>query len=400
MKKIFKTLPAIFLLSSLLFIQCKNTDKNEGSAAENEQAEGTRDNRGMQISESDFGKTSEGEAVTKYTITNSAGLEMSVINYGGIITSLKIPNKNGEYQDVVLGLDSVSQYETAGTYFGAIIGRFGNRIANASFELDGKKYQLEANDGPNSLHGGNKGFDKVIWNVEPSAGEDEASLKLTYTSKDGEGGYPGNLETTVTYTINSNNELDIKYEATTDQKTVVNLTQHSYFNLSGDFSKTILDHVVQIDADEYLPVDKTLIPTGKLEPVEGTPFDFREPTPISEGMKQEESNEQLKRGPGFDHCWVLNDQDNGMRLAASAYEPTSGRLMEVYTTEPALQFYIGNFLDGSLPAKGGGNYEKRTGFCMETQHYPDSPNQEQFPSVVLEPGDTYTSETAYKFSVK
>lgn len=395
MKNLYKPLKFVCLVLALIFIQCKDAKKNKEPETDSQSNQ-----RAMKIKQSDFGKTADGKAIMKYTISNSEGLEMSVISYGGIITSLKVPDKNGNYEDIVLGLDSVSQYETAGTYFGAIIGRYGNRIARGEFSLDGKGYKLDTNDGVNSLHGGNKGFDKVIWNIKPDSGEDEASLKLTYTSKDGEGGYPGNLETTVTYTLNSNNELQIKYEATTDKKTIVNLTQHSYFNLTGDFSKKILDHVVEINADEYLPVDKTLIPTGELKPVKGTPFDFTEPVKIATGMEEENSNEQLKRGPGFDHCWVVNEQDSGMRFAASAYDPDSGRLMEVYTDEPALQFYIGNFLDGTLPAKGGGNYKKRTGFCMETQHYPDSPNQEDFPSVVLQPGEKYISNTSYKFSVK
>ncbi len=402
MKKHYNSLRFFCLAFALIFIQCK--DAGNGSDSENlsvsEQEEGNNKKAAMNIEQSSFGETSEGKSVEQYTITNASGLEMSVISYGGIITSLKVPNKEGKYEDVVLGFDNIQDYENGSPYFGAIIGRYGNRIANGKFTLDGEEYNLDTNDGPNSLHGGEKGFDKVVWNVESSTSEDTATLKLSYTSKDGEGGYPGNLETTVTYILNSDNELDIKYEATTDKKTIVNLTQHSYFNLTGDFSNKIVDHVVEINADKFLPVDKTLIPTGELKPVAGTPFDFTEPTTIAKGLELEGSNEQLDRGPGFDHCWVLNDQDSGMRLVASAYEPKSGRFMEVYTTEPALQFYIGNFLDGSLPAKGGGKYEKRTGFCMETQHYPDSPNQENFPSVALEPGEKYTSETSYKFSVK
>ncbi|MUP46039.1 galactose mutarotase [Gramella sp. BOM4] len=397
MKNHLKPFRLLFLALTLVFVQCKEKNKDSENLPENQKKNSENT---MKIIKNDFGKTAAGEAVEQYTISNEAGLEMSVISYGGIITHLKVPNKNGVYEDVVLGFNNIQDYENGSPYFGAIIGRYGNRIADAKFSLDGKEYQLEKNDGPNSLHGGEKGFDKVIWNVEPATSGDSASLKLTYTSKDGEGGFPGNLETTVTYTLTSDNELQIQYEATTDKKTVVNLTQHSYFNLSGDFSEKILDHIVEINADQYLPVDETLIPTGELKSVEGTPFDFTEPTPVAEGMKQEDSNEQLKRGPGFDHCWVLNEQDSGMRFAASAYEPESGRYMEVITNEPAMQFYIGNFLDGSLPAKGGGNYEKRTGFCMETQHYPDSPNQQNFPSTVLEPGETYTSATTYKFSVK
>lgn len=380
----------------LVFSQCKNGQEKEQETVTGEETE-----TGFTIKTEDFGTTKDGEKVEKYTLSNGSGLEMAVISYGGIITSFKAPDKNGNYEDIVLGLDSVSQYENGSPYFGAIIGRYGNRIAKGKFTLDGKEYQLETNDGPNHLHGGNKGFDKVVWNVEPgNATENSASLKLTYTSKDGEGGYPGNLDVTVTYTLNKDNSLDIAYEATTDKKTIVNLTNHSYFNLSGDFSEKILDHVVEINADQYLPIDETLIPTGELRSVEGTPFDFTEPTRIGKGLELENSNQQLKRGPGYDHCWVLNNQDSGVRFAASAYHPESGRFMEVYTNEPGLQFYTGNFLDGSLPAKGGGTYEKRTGFCMETEHYPDSPNQEGFPSVVLKPGEKYTTQTSYKFSVK
>ncbi|CAL65677.1 aldose epimerase family protein [Christiangramia forsetii] len=402
MKKLYKPLRFFCLAFALILIQCK--DANKGSDSENlsasEQQEVDKDETKMNIEQSNFGETADGKSVEHYTISNASGLEMSVISYGGIITSLKVPNKNGDYENVVLGFDNIKDYEDGSPYFGAIIGRYGNRIAGGKFTLDGKEYNLDTNDGPNSLHGGEKGFDKVVWDVASSTEGNTATLELSYTSKDGEGGFPGNLKTTVTYTLNSDNELDIKYEATTDKKTIVNLTQHSYFNLSGDFSKKILDHVVEINADEFLPVDKTLIPTGELKPVKGTPFDFSEPTTIAKGLELEGSNEQLDRGPGFDHCWVLNGQDSGKRFAASAYEPDSGRFMEVYTNEPALQFYIGNFLDGSLPASGGGTYEKRTGFCMETQHYPDSPNQENFSSTVLEPEEKYTSETSYKFSVK
>lgn len=395
--KNFKNLIRLASMAILLvFIQCKNASENENS----EQEQSMMEEKGFSVKKENFGKTSEGEAVDKYIISHPEGFEMGVITYGGIITSLKVPGKNGEYEDVVLGFDSLSQYEAGNPYFGAIIGRYGNRIAKGKFSLDGKEYVLETNDGENHLHGGEKGFDKVVWDAEVTEGEDSVSLKLSYTSPDMEGGYPGNLETVVTYTLSSDNSLDIKYEATTDKKTIVNLTQHSYFNLSADFSKKILDHVVEINADKFLPVNETLIPTGELKPVEGTPFDFTEPKKIGAELDKESSNEQLKRGLGYDHCWVLNEQDSGVRFAASAYHPESGRFMEVFTNEPGIQFYIGNFLDGTLPAKGGGNYEKRTGFCLETQHYPDSPNQEGFPSVVLEPGEKYTSQTSYKFSVK
>ena len=374
---------------------CKNSERENHLIVEDEVEE-----LGFSITEESFGTTSEGGAVKKYIVENGSGLQMSVISYGGIITSLKVPDEEGNYEDVVLGFDAISQYEEGSPYFGALIGRYGNRIAEGKFSLEGDEYVLEINNAPNHLHGGVLGFDKVIWNVESIERTDSASLKLTHTSPDGAGGYPGTLETTVIYTLNEDNSLDIRYEATTDKTTIVNLTQHSYFNLSGDFSKTILDHVVEINADRFLPVGETLIPTGELKSVEGTPFDFTEPIEIGELIVLEETNEQLERGAGFDHCWVLNSPDSGVRYAASAYHPESGRYMEVYTNEPGLQLYTGNFLDGTLPAKGGGNYEKRTGFCMETQHYPDTPNQEGFPSVVLKPGEKYSSKTSYKFLVK
>jgi len=401
MKTKYRILRLLSLFLIGIIVKCKNVENKKGEYnSDMKERELVESRGGVEIKKSDFGKTSDGKIVEKYSVSNASGLEMNVINYGGIITSLKIPDKNGKYEDVVLGLDNIKDYEDGSPYFGAIIGRYGNRIANAKFSLDGKDYKLDANNGPNSLHGGKKGFDKVIWNVEPNSGENEASLKLSYMSPDGEGGFPGNLQITVTYTLNSNNELYVNYEATTDEKTVINLTQHTYFNLTGDFSKKVLDHIVEINADSFLPVNKTLIPTGKLKPVAGTPFDFTEPKTISKGITQENSNEQLNIGGGFDHSWILNKENKEVAFAASAYEPESGRFMEVYTSEPAIQFYTGNFLDGSLPAKGGGEYEKRSGFCMETQHYPDSPNQENFPSTILKPGETYTSETSYKFSVK
>ncbi|MGE5944018.1 MAG: aldose epimerase family protein, partial [Flavobacteriales bacterium] len=309
------------------------------------------------------------------------------------------PDKNGEYKDIVLGFDSIHKYQMPGVpYFGALIGRFGNRIANAKFSLDGTEYTLAANDGKNHLHGGVKGFDKVVWDASEKTTDSTASLVLTYLSKDMEEGYPGNLQTTVTYTLDNDNTLDVVYEATTDKKTVVNLTQHSYFNLSGNFSKPILDHKISINADHFLPVDATLIPTGEIKDVTGTPFDFRQAKTIAQDI--EAKNEQLKRGLGYDHCWVLNEQNQGVRLAATVHDPETGRFLEVYSDEPAIQLYTGNFLDGTLPNKQGGTYAHRTGFCLETQHYPDSPNQKEFPSVVLSPGENYISTTSFKFSTK
>ncbi|WZL88156.1 aldose epimerase family protein [Salinimicrobium sp. 3283s] len=378
------------LILALAFVQCKNENKETQTLDED------TTKVDQEVLKEDFGTTPDGEQVEQYTLRNENGMEVNIITYGGRITSLTAPDAEGNYEDVVLGFNSLEQYLEDNPFFGALIGRFGNRIANGKFSLDGEEYTLAQNDGQNHLHGGEKGFDKVIWTVEEAG---PRMLKLSYVSEDMEEGYPGKLETIVTYTLNDDNSLDVDYEATTDKKTVVNLTQHAYFNLSGDFSESILDHEIKINADQYLPVTENLIPTGELQDVANTAFDFREPKEA--GKDIEASNEQLQRAGGYDHNWVLNEQDSGMRFAASAYHPASGRFMEVHTTEPGIQFYSGNFLDGTLPLQyGEGNYEKRSGFCLETQHYPDSPNQENFPSVILEPGDTYTSKTSFKFSVK
>ncbi|WP_100610099.1 aldose epimerase family protein [Confluentibacter lentus] len=379
---------------ALLSIQCKNEKKADTNMTPVEEMKNL-----VTITKESFGTTTDSIAVDKFILKNEKGMEISIITYGGIITSWTAPDKNGEYKDIVLGFDSIHKYQMPGVpYFGALIGRFGNRIANAKFSLDGTEYTLAANDGKNHLHGGVKGFDKVVWTAAEESTDSTASLVLTYLSKDMEEGYPGNLETKVTYTLSNDNTLDVVYEATTDKKTIVNLTQHSYFNLSGDFSKTILDHEITINSDKLVPVDATLIPTGQLTDVTNTPFDFRQAKTIGKdiGVK----DEQLKRGGGYDHCWVLNNQNEGMRLAATAYDPTSGRLLEIATDEPGIQLYTGNFLDGTLPSKQGGTYAHRTGFCLETQHYPDSPNQKDFPSVVLSPGENYMSKTTFKFSVK
>ena len=381
---------------AVVFTQCKT--KSEKATANSEQSEIQENTEALHISTSEFGKLPSGEKITKYQLTNKHGMEVAIINYGGVITNLKVPDKNGAIEDVVLGFDSLEDYLIPPPYFGAIIGRYGNRIAGGKFAIDGEEYTLAQNDGKNHLHGGNKGFDKVVWEVKPIQEKDYLALQLSYTSKDMEEGYPGNLKTIVTYTLDNTNTLKVAYEATTDKKTVVNLTQHSYFNLSGDFSKTILDHQIMINADAFLPVDSSLIPTGEFKDVAGTPFDFRSSKVIGKEINTE--NEQLERGLGYDHCWVLNNQNNGQQLAATAYDPESGRIMEVFTDEPGIQFYTGNFLDGTLSAKGGGTYAKRTGFCLETQHYPDSPNQKEFPSVELKPGETYKTETSFKFSTK
>ena len=380
----------ILVVLSALLVQCKN----ESSTVNTEQ-ETQEEIAAVTITKSDFGQTPDGEAVEKYTMANANGMTLEVITYGGIITSWTAPNKDGQYENIVLGYDNLEQYIENNPYFGALIGRFGNRIANGKFSIDGTVYQLETNDGNNHLHGGTKGFDKVIWTAE--ADESAGTLTLTYVSKDMEGGYPGTLTSVVTYTLTDENALEVDYKATTDKKTIVNLTQHSYFNLSGDFSKNILDHELTINADSYLPVDAGLIPTGALTQVEKTPFDFRTAKTI--GQDIEVQNEQLTRGKGYDHCWVLNEQGE-MRTVSTVYHPNSGRVMEIQSDEPGIQFYAGNFLDGTLPNPAGGFYGHRTGFCLETQHYPDSPNQADFPSVVLEPGQTYSTKTIFKFSTK
>lgn len=347
------------------------------------------------IEKEHFGITIEGRNVERYTLTNFRGMRVQVITYGGIITSIEVPDKNGNFQDVVLGYDNLDDYEKNNPYFGALIGRFGNRIANGKFTLDKNEFTLAQNDGQNHLHGGVKGFDKVVWDADPLISNDEAILRLSYLSKDMEEGYPGNLSVVVEYILTQNNELKVHYSAETDKTTIVNLTQHSYFNLSG--SEDILSHDLFINADHYLPVDETLIPVGKLSSVKGTPFDFKIAKPI--GRDIEEKNEQLQRGLGFDHCWVLNDPDSGMRTAAILSEPLTGRTMEIITDQPAIQFYSGNFLNGTHPIKNSDSfYGHRSGLCLETQHYPNSPNENTFPSVVLEPGESFESRTIFSFS--
>lgn len=381
---------------SISVMQCK---EKAAKTNENQTLEDLKTKSSVTIEKSSFGTTVDGQTVEKYLLKNNKGMAVSIITYGGIITHWTAPDKKGTYKDIVLGYNALDDYIKSTPYFGALIGRYGNRIAKGKFSLDGANYQLTINDGQNHLHGGDKGFDKVVWTAEEMPlKDDSASLKLTYLSKDGEEGYPGNLTSTVIYTLTDDNVLEVDYSATTDKMTIVNLTQHSYFNLSGDFSKTILDHEIVLNADKYIPVDATLIPTGELADVEASPFDFRTPKTI--GKRINDDNDQLKKGQGYDHCWVLNDQNDGMRIAASAYHPESGRFLEVFTDEPGIQLYTGNFLDGTLPSKDGGTYGHRTGFCLETQHYPDSPNQPDFSSVVLHPGETYTSKTTFKLSVK
>lgn len=344
-----------------------------------------------------FGATADGEAVETFTLRNANGIEMRVISLGGIITHLMTPDRTGAMADIVLGFDTIDGYLTSPPYFGAIIGRYGNRIGKARFAIDGQEYRLAANNGPNHLHGGMKGFDKAVWKAEPMTSPEGRRVVFTRTSADGEEGYPGTLHTTVTYTLTDANTLIIEYDATTDKPTHVNLTHHSYFNLAGHGAGDILGHEMQIDADRYTPVDETLIPTGGLAPVEGTPFDFRTPAPIGARI-DETGNPQLTHGRGYDHNWVLNG--SGFRRVATAYDPKSGRTLDVATTEPGLQLYSGNFLDGSITGKDGAVYRHRTGFCLETQHFPDTPNKPSFPTTLLRPGETYRSRTVYAFGVR
>jgi aldose 1-epimerase len=348
------------------------------------------------ISRVAFGKTADGTPVDLYTLRNNKGAEAKISNYGGLVISLKVPDKNGQLGDVTLGYDNLDGYLKETPYFGALIGRYGNRIARGKFTLDGKQYTLATNNYPNALHGGVKGFDKVVWDAKVLVNPEGPSLQLSYVSKDGEEGYPGTLTVTAVYTLTDNNGLKLSFTATTDKDTVVNLTHHSYFNLAG--KGDILGHEVMIPADRFTPVDSTLIPTGELRPVDGTPFDFRTPTTI--GARIDQPDEQLKFGGGYDHNWVVNKPMGQFGLMARVYEPTSGRVMEVYSTEPGLQFYSGNFLDGKITGKGGRVYNFRNGFCMEPQHYPDSPNQPSFPSVVLKPGQVYHNVIEYRFSVR
>ena len=350
------------------------------------------------ITKKPWGKTSDGAAVELYTLTNANGMQVSISDYGALVTSLLVPDRDGKLEDVVLGYETVDDYIKDSPYFGAVVGRYGNRIAKGSFTLDGKTYdKLAINNEPNHLHGGLKGFDKVVWKAKPFETENGPALELTYRSVDGEEGYPGNLDVKITYMLGNDNTLAVNYEATTDKATPINLTQHSYFNLAGQGNGDILKHEVMLNADGFTPVDETLIPTGEIKPVEGTPFDFRKPTAIGARV-DDTSDEQIKFGGGYDHNFVLNKEGTkDATLAARVTEPTTGRMMEVYTTEPGVQFYVGNFLDGSLTGKGGKVYQKRYGFCLETQHYPDSPNQPNFPSTILKPGEKYDTTTVFKF---
>jgi aldose 1-epimerase len=342
-----------------------------------------------------FGKTGDGVAVELYTLSNAAGMKAKIMTYGAILTELDAPDRDGKMTDVVLGFDNLKDYLAGHPYFGATVGRVANRIAKGAFTLDGKKFKLAVNNGPNALHGGKKGFDKVVWKAEPETLPDGAAVKFTYLSKDGEEGYPGNLTVTVVYTLTNSDALRIDYTAKTDKATPVNLTNHTYFNLAGAQSGDILGHELTLNADKYTPADDTLIPTGEIKPVKDTPLDFTKPRKIGERI------DQLKGKPvGYDHNFVLNSEGKELALAATVREPKSGRIMEMFTTEPGVQFYTGNFLDGKQTGKGGVVYKKHGGFCLEAQHFPDSVNHANFPSMILKPGETYRQTTIYKFSAK
>ncbi len=354
--------------------------------------------KGLKVSKTFYGDTPDGPADI-YTLSNKRGMEVKITNFGGIIVEINVPDKNGKIEDVVLGFDSLSGYlSAANPYFGGIIGRYGNRIAKGKFSINGQKYVLVKNNGSNHLHGGIKGFDKVLWQAREVVENEAKGIELSYLSRDMEEGYPGNLDVKVGYLLDNNNELLIRYEAKTDKPTVCNLTNHTYFNLAGNGKRDVLGHQLLVDADWITPVDKTLIPTGKMMSVKGTPFNFRAGKLI--GQDIEADDEQIRLANGYDHNFALGDRGGERAFAASVYEPISGRFMKVFTEEPGMQFYTGNSLDGTINGKQGTKYGFRAGFCLETQHYPDSPNHEKFPSTLLRPGEVYKTSTAYKFSTK
>jgi aldose 1-epimerase len=373
----------LLMLLSLIVLSCQ--DKSAKKA-------------GTMIAKTSYGKLPDGREVSQYTLKNAGGVEVRIINYGAIVTSIRVPDRDGKLADIVLGYDSLSGYLGDNAFLGAIVGRYGNRINKGRFKIDGQEYQVTVNDGENHLHGGKIGFNKVLWDAKVGPPAAEPALALTYISPDGEEGYPGTVTLTVTYTLTNENELRIDYEGKTDKPTILNPTHHSYFNLTGNPIETILNHELIIDADKITPVDAGLIPTGELADVANTPFDFRKPQKI--GLRINKPNEQLQFGHGYDHNWVLNNYDRTVHEVVELYEPLSGRLMEVFTDQPGMQFYSGNFLNGTIRGKNGVQYQHRTGLCLEAQCFPDSPNKPNFPSVILRPGQVYHQRTIYKFSVK
>ncbi len=385
----------ILFTFTLLIMSCQeNKDKSAADAAKDSTTNAEQNNKATPDA-SGFRDTIDGKITNLYTLRNANGMIATITNYGGRVVSLLVPDKNGKMTDVVVGFKSVKDYvNSTEPYFGATIGRYGNRIAKGKFKLDGKEYTLFTNNGPNTLHGGKKGFQAVVWDAKQLS---DSTLELSYISKDMEEGFPGNLNVKVTVGLTSSNEITFDYEATTDKKTVVNLTNHAFFNLNGEGSGAVNDHILQINADKYTPVDSTLIPLGKNEPVAGTPFDFRKPIAI--GARINAKDEQLKNGMGYDHNFVLNHSDSTIPYAATATGTRTGIVMKVYTQEPGLQFYSGNFMKSKNTFKGGARDNFRNAFCLETQHFPDSPNQPSFPSTVLEPGKTYKTRSVYKFEV-
>lgn len=387
MNLICRTACTTLLFAALiLFSSCKNPEPMPAAAT----------SRG--VSEAPFGQMPDGEAVELFTLKNANGMTVEIASYGATITSIQVPDRDGNMGEVTLGFDNLESYLGGHPFFGVVAGRYANRIANGQFRLNGQVYDLAKNNGPNHLHGGLAGFDKKLWDATSFDNADGIGVALTYVSPDGEEGYPGTLTSKVTYTLTDDNTIQIDYEARTDAPTVINLTNHAYFNLKDAGASTILGHEIEINADQYIPTDDTNIPLGPLADVAGTPFDLRAPVAIGAGINKED--EQIKFGFGYDHTFVINRESGGLVLAAEVYEPTTGRMMEVLTTEPGVQFYTGNHLDGSLTGKDGVTFQRRTGFCLETQHYPDSPNQPDYPSTVLRPGQTYRSTTAYRFSVR
>jgi aldose 1-epimerase len=393
MKKIVVN-SALGILMAGVFTSCGNGNNNESSDSKEASDSSTTKVSTAGIQQSDWGET-DGKKVFLYTLTNKKGVQVKITNYGGTVTSFVTPTKSGASTSIVVGFEDLSAYLPRLPYFGATVGRYGNRIAKGKFTLDGKTYKLATNNGPNALHGGLKGFDKVVWDAAPLDNANP-SLTLHYVSKDGEEGYPGNLKVSVSFTLSDDDELTIDYNAETDKATPVNLTNHSYWNLTGDLKNTILNHTLKIDADKYTPVDTTLIPTGELAPVKGTPFDFTEPHVIGERI----SSVPGAAPGGYDHNWVLNHKMGTMDKVAELSEPTTGRKLEVYTTEPGLQFYSGNFLDGTIKTSLGTPIQKHAALCLETQHFPDSPNRPNFPSTILKPGEKYHTTTKYKVTLE
>jgi aldose 1-epimerase len=370
----------------LLLMSCQGGSPT----AKQEPKDGGKQN--LSISKAPYGKLADGRAVDIYTLANAKGMRVKLINYGAATVSVEVPDRDGKSADVTLGYDTLDGWLTDTCYFGATVGRYANRIAKGRFTLDGNTYTLATNNGPNHLHGGLRGFNKVLWDADLVETPQAVGVKFTYLSKDGEEGYPGNLKVTAVYTLNNENEFKAEFSATTDKATVVNLAHHSYWNLAGPAAGNVLGHELMITADKYVPVDANLIPTGELKPVAGTPMDFTKPTAIGARIAQVEG--------GYDHTFVLRNQTGKPALAAGAYEPKSGRVLEIFTDQPGVQFYSGNFLDGSVKGKGGIVYQKHFGFCLETQHYPDSPNHPEFPSVVLRPGETYHHVMIHRFSTR